>query len=458
MSAASEDKLDANHDVWEPPVVLAWHQRWIRGWRLVVVLVALAAGYAVWRGKDDYRSLKAWRARQLAAEALDTNKTKTPEEAIALLDKAGTLAPNDPAVLRSPSNSATLLIISHKNFMAEAQAWANYRIGQGISVKLIDVSEIYDEFNYGDTSAQSIKTFLLYAKNSWQNAPSYVLLIGDASYDARNYEGLGYNNFVPTRIVTTVFGEAGSDDSLTDFNGDGLAEMAIGRITARTSQTVTNAMAKVTAWEAATPTPQARGALFAYDWYDASNNYDFEAISTRLKNQLPGTITSSMVGRGDTPPPPGTPQSVLISSINTGKYVVNYAGHGTTGAWASTDFFSNNNVPALTNASNQSIFTMLTCFNGYFLHVQNKSLGETLLEATNGGAVAAWASTGETTPDVQEAMATRFFLKLGQGQIERLGDLVNDAKTVIPGGTDVRLSWALIGDPMLKVRTQGGGD
>jgi len=101
MAAAPEDRPAANHDVWEPPVVLAWHQRWSRGWRLVLVLVALAAGYAVWRGKEDYRSLKAWRARQLAAEALDTNRTKTPEEAIALLDKAGTLAPNDPAVLRA---------------------------------------------------------------------------------------------------------------------------------------------------------------------------------------------------------------------------------------------------------------------------------------------------------------------------------------------------------------------
>ncbi|HTH37218.1 MAG TPA: C25 family cysteine peptidase, partial [Pyrinomonadaceae bacterium] len=131
----------------------------------------------------------------------------------------------------------------------------------------------------------------------------------------------------------------------------------------------------------------------------------------------------------------------------------NYSGHGTTGAWGKNNpvLFSNLSVPQLTNANNLSIYTMLTCLNGFFHQVSAKSLAENLVESTNGGAVAAWASTGETTPDVQEVMATQFYHKIGEGQILRLGDLVNDAKTVIPGGTDVRLSWALIGDPMLKV-------
>jgi hypothetical protein len=51
-------------------------------------------------------------------------------------------------------------------------------------------------------------------------------------------------------------------------------------------------------------------------------------------------------------------------------------------------------------------------------------------------------------------MAKRFYLKIGEGNIPRIGDLVKDAKTVIvgPNDTDVRRSWALLGDPMLKVR------
>ncbi len=365
---------------------------------------------------------------------------------------------NDPALLSIPSTAAQLVIISHKNFLTQAENWANYRRGQGFSVKVVEVSEIYDEFNYGVISADSIKSFLQYAEGNWQTPPGYLLLIGDSSFDSRNYQGFGYNNLLPTKIVNTVFTETGSDDTLADFDNDGLSEMAVGRIPARDAQAVTNALTKVTVYEQAAALMSVRGVLFAYDSFDAGNNYDFLAISNRLRTRLPQSTPVTMIGRSDTPPPPDTPQTLLIGSMNTGKYLVNYSGHGSTGSWASSSFFSSNQVPQLTNAGNQSIFTMLTCLNGYFLHVTNRSLAENLVDATNGGAVAAWASTGETTPDVQEIMATRFFSSISSGPIERLGDLINDAKTSIPGGVDVRLSWALIGDPMLKVRTASTGD
>ncbi len=374
--------------------------------------------------------------------------------------QAASITANDPSSLKVQTNGANLIIITHKNWMNEAQDWADYRLGQGFQVKVVEVSEIYDEFNYGDLSSLAIRDFLQYAEYNWQPGPGYVLLLGDASFDSRNYQGLGYNNFVPTHIVNTVFTETGSDDFLADFNGDGLAEIAIGRITARNGQAVTNALAKVSAFEASAPLLSNRGALFVYDCYDPLNDYDFKQYSTALKNQLPVGTPVTMTGLCEPTTPPATPQSVLIESLNVGRLLVNYSGHGATGTWTSANpsYFDNNSVPLLTNANNQSIFTMLTCLNGYFLHASNVSLAESLVAATNGGGVAAWASTGETTPAEQNAMATRFYQRASFGSIERLGDLVNDAKTVISGGSDVRLSWALIGDPMLKVRSGSSGD
>lgn len=137
--------------------------------------------------------------------------------------------------------------------------------------------------------------------------------------------------------------------------------------------------------------------------------------------------------------------------MNSGKYVVNWAGHGLTGTWGSADFFNLFMAPQLTNTNNLSIFTMLTCNNGQFQNTFNESLAEALLKA-NGGAVAAWASSGKTTPDVQEFMALRFYQQIGLGNITRLGDLIRDAKLNVTGATDARLTFLLIGDPMLKVR------
>jgi hypothetical protein len=96
----------------------------------------------------------------------------------------------------------------------------------------------------------------------------------------------------------------------------------------------------------------------------------------------------------------------------------------------------------------------LTCLNGYFLNVDVNqiSLSERLLAWNNGGAVAVWSSSGLTTTDVQLPMGLRFYEQTGQGNIPRIGDLINDAKVQVQFGLDVRLSWALLGDPMLKVR------
>jgi hypothetical protein len=286
-------------------------------------------------------------------------------------------------------------------------------------------------------------------------------LIGDASYDSRVYHSFGFHNYIPTRIVTTLFSEAGSDEALADFNNDGLAEMAIGRIPARSGAQITTALAKVTNWEANLGTALSRGALFAFD---VPNGYGFRQLSEGLAAELvPAGIPTSMAPRGMVPPlvPPNTEftldpnaQTNLIAGLNSGKYIVNYSGHGSAGSWVNEFFFSKASVPLLTNQNNESVFVMLTCLNGEFLNpnVNLISLSETLIWATNGGGVAAWSSTGLTTPDLQEQMGLRFYDQLAQGNIPRLGDLIKDAKAQVVGGEDVRLSWALLGDPTLKMR------
>lgn len=371
------------------------------------------------------------------------------------------IIPNTASSLATPTHSAQLVILAYGDFMAAAETWANYRRSQGISVEVIDIADVYDEFNFGIPSSRSITDFLFYAENNWQVPPGYMLLLGDASYDPRNYQNFGYLNLIPSKMVNTVYLETSSDEALADFNGDGLSEIAIGRIPARTSLQVTNALAKVMRFETPTMQNLNRGAVFACD---VPNGYDFCGMNQALMAQIPN-MPSVLVRRGLAPPanefeldPIGQPN--LINAINstTGKYVVNYAGHGVVSSWVNQDFFGTFNFigaagfPQVNNVNKESIFTMLTCLNGYFIQPNATGLAEVALHYQNGGAVASWASTGKTTPDVQLVLALRFYSQLSAGNITRIGDLIRDAKTQVPGNSDVRLSWALLGDPMLKVR------
>jgi hypothetical protein len=63
------------------------------------------------------------------------------------------------------------------------------RESQGLRVALIDIEDLYDEFSFGNKSPRAIKDFLASAKARWSRAPRFVLLVGDASFDPRNYLG-----------------------------------------------------------------------------------------------------------------------------------------------------------------------------------------------------------------------------------------------------------------------------
>lgn len=389
--------------------------------------------------------------------------------------QAAWVIPNTPSALATTNHNATFIIVTHKNFTTEANAWAALRIGQGMSTEVVQVDDIFDEFSYGAHDANALRTFFQYAKENWQTPPEYILLIGDGSVDFRNYDGLGYNSYVPTMMVDTVYMETGSDDALADFNNDGLAEIAIGRIPARDAATVTQVMNKTISFELTVPNWTSRGALFAYD---QSNGYDFGELSQRISQQLPPTMPKTFIGRtySTAVVDQQANQAELVDSMSTGKYFVNYSGHGSTGIWASPSFFGLGNMqttqpttaptmPVMRNTNNFSIFTMLTCLNGYFIRNDADSLAEKLLKGkwyeeimpgtynvNQIGAAASWTSTGKTTPDVQEVMAARFLNQVTAGTMPRFGDLIRDSKATVIGGRDVRLSWVLLGDPTMRLR------
>jgi len=459
------------------------------------------------------------------------------------LQTAASVAPNLPSTLSTPGHNATLVIISYPDFanlpndptclvgspnypgcLPPAQQWAVYRQGQGTSTEVVRADDIYDEFNYGVKDHNAIESFLNYAKNNWTTPPQYVLLMGDGSNDPKNYLGNGDLNYIPTKSVNSFLEEIDSDDAMADFNNDGVAELAVGRIPARQAANILDVLHKVEVFENydALGQPKAGtaqslaslGTLWAYDngSPEGTNGVCGNDFFYDLSTTLAGNITSSSVSKtyiSRLAPPAavktcpsypyvvdplnsGNSISTFISQVNAGKYFVNYSGHGSTSVMGYTTqrLFANcyltnscgspNNplpspaagTPVLTNSTKPMVFVSLSCLNGYFTDplLGNISLSELLLSLTSGnllitpgsntsgGAVAAWASTAETTPFPQQAMGSRFYKQVALGTLPgkadpRLGDYIVDAKASIIGA-DVRASWVLLGDPMLKLKAQ----
>ena len=346
-----------------------------------------------------------------------------------------------PSTWHRSDNGADLIIISHRDFLSSLEPLRALREQQGLKVALVDVEDLYDEFAYGVHGPSAIRAFLARAAVSWQPRPRFVLLVGDASYDPANYLGKGEQDFVPTKIIEAALIEAPSDDWFVDFDGNGVPELAIGRLPVQTPAQATAAVAKIVRYESG-PAPADSRALLVAD-------VGFEPASSELKATFPAStaVETSFVSEA---PSADAFRARLLASLNSSPTVVSYIGHGAVQFWGAKEVFGVNDVPALTNAR-PSIFVMTTCLNGLFHDPGNESLGERLVETERGGAVAVWASSALSSAAEEIALGGEFFRVLFSDPTLRLGEVVVRTKANVPYD-DARRTAILLGDPSTRVR------
>lgn len=336
--------------------------------------------------------------------------------------------------------AASFYIISNRSFLSNAATLKAVRDAEGTSTEVIDVDDLYDEFNFGIRSPEAIRAFCKLAAG-WKHAPSALLLLGDASVDPRNYLGMGTFDYVPTKLVRTLLLRTASDDWFTDFNDDGIADIPVGRIPVDNPAEAALVIGKIAS--RGTPSgPWASKALFVAD---SSPEFDFAAVGASLSHQLPSSITSQTVDVAHT----SNAHADIIDAMNSGSLLMTYIGHASVEIWAN-NIFSSSDAMALTNGNRLPVVVALNCLNGYFHDVYTLSLAEALLKAPSGGAVAVWASSTLTEPDQQALVGHELFSNLFTGN-PTLGQAVARAKLVATD-PDVRKSWILFGDPTMKLR------
>jgi len=337
--------------------------------------------------------------------------------------------------------AADFYIVSNKLFIPAAAGLKTVRDGEGTATAIVDVDDLYDEFNFGIRTPGAIRSFFQLAA-SWKRAPGAFMLLGDASVDPRNYLDFGTFDYTPTKLVTTSLLTTASDDWFTDFNNDGIADIPVGRIPVRTPEEASLVLGKITS--RGTPSGTwSKSALFVADH---SADYDFGSVAVSLSHLLPSSITSQTVDYGTT----ASPHNDTVSAMNNGALLATYIGHASVEIWAES-IFSSSDASTLTNGSRLPVVIALNCLNGLFHDVFTESLAEALLKAPNGGAVAVWASSALTQPDQQAQMGRALFQQLFSTENLTLGQAVARAK-VVATDPDVRKSWILFGDPTMKLR------
>src|SRR5205085_1176608 len=197
--------------------------------------------------------------------------------AAAQVQRPAAIVADRPSNWRQPTNAADLVIITRGDLLAAFEPLRAWREQQGYRVALVDVEDLYDEFSFGQKTPQAIRDFLAYAAGNWQAAPRYVLLGGDGSYDPKNYLGAGEADVVPAKLVDTAEMETASDDWYGGFSSEGQTAVAIGRLPVQSAVEAAALVAKIIAYDSATPSDAML--LVA----DRNDEFDFERAAGQLR-------------------------------------------------------------------------------------------------------------------------------------------------------------------------------
>jgi hypothetical protein len=343
------------------------------------------------------------------------------------------------------SGGYDFLVISHPDFVRGIRPLAALRKSEGLTVGVVDIEDIYDEFSFGEKSPQALKDFLRYAGKHWSPKPKYVLLVGDASFDPRDYMGFGNQDYVPTKMVDTFYMETASDDWFVDVDDDGLPDVAIGRLPVQTKEEADAVISKIVSYGQCDPVKEA---LLVADRVE-QDDYDFEGSSEGLESILPHAVGIRRIFRSHYGSDAEAREAIL-GSINEGPLLVNYVGHGSVGLWRG-DLLTSTDTGGLANEKGLPLFVTMTCFNGFFQAPYMDSLGEALMKAPQGGAVAVWASSGLTIPEEQSVMNQEFMRLLFDRESLTVGEAARRAKASTTD-QDVRKTWILFGDPSMKLK------
>ena len=310
--------------------------------------------------------------------------------------------------------------------------------------------DVFAEFGYGEARPQALHDFLAFAFHSWKTRPRYAVLLGDTTYDPKNFLGTGVKDRVPSPLLQTTYLWTVSDPSLAAVNGDDLLpDLAIGRLSAGTLPEAERLVAKLVAFEEASRTFDGTAVLVA-DNGDLAG--DFEADQDEIAATVLAGPPVEKIYLRDLGP---ATRTTIKAALDSGPGLLSYVGHGATAVWASENVWNNTDLASLDAQDQQPFLLTFNCLNGFFHFPPFDSLAEAFVKAEGKGAIAAFSPSGLSVNEPAQLYHKAFLAELTSGAHPRLGDaLLAAQKTYADSGhmPELLAIYHLFGDPGMPIR------
>jgi hypothetical protein len=351
---------------------------------------------------------------------------------------------------------ADYIIITHPAFADALSPLVSLRQSQGLTTTVVNVLGIYDEYGDGRPEPEAIRAFIVNAYTSWMLRPTYVLLVGDGSFDPKRYRADSPPTFIPPYLanVDPWAGETAADNRYVTADGaDDLPDLLIGRLPVKTLTETQTVVDKIVQYETA-PFPGGWNGNVTFVADDADPGAgDFPAQSEIIATTF---VTLPFTAQRIYFTPPTTTITATrqdtLNAWNTGALLMQFAGHSSWQQWAEERFFHLDDLPTLHNDRRWPIVIEMTCFTGAF-HRPEPTLDKELLNLKDAGAVAVWSSTALGLSAGHDKLDEGFFQAVFNDQVNTLGQAALSGKLSLAGsGQQLYLldTFTLLGDPAMR--------
>lgn len=379
-----------------------------------------------------------------------------------------------------------IIVPSNGKFLPAAERLAEaHRAADGITVEVVTAQQVYNEFSSGtpDVTAYRRLMKMLYDRAATpEDAPKYLLLMGDGWYDNRLitfpgrsqddyllcYESLNSVDAIQSYVLEDYVGYL--DDGEGSNHSRDKVDIGIGRLPVQNVGEVNGVVAKIVAYmdNKSAGAWQNVVSLLADDGDDKMPNQhmkDADSIAAVMERNYPQYAIDRIYWDDFVGEPsasgmryPAVTQAIY-DRLDKGALVVNYSGHGSANllshemVWKASDM-------AAVNSPRVPFWVTASCDIGPF-DMGDNSVAESAILNPNGAAIGLFTTT-RTVLQSYNSIINKAFMKellasVTSGGKVAVGDAVRRAKcNVITAGTDYsvnKLQFVLIGDPALRLKT-----
>lgn len=373
------------------------------------------------------------------------------------------------------------VFVVHASLKEEAERLAAHRRSHdNMTVDVIDVQDIYNEFSSGKEDVTAIRDFcrMLYDRETATSKFTHLLLFGIGTFD---YKSIGDTrttennpNLVPvyetkesmhpinTYTSDDYFALLDSTESMPAFS---LLDIAVGRLPAANLNEAKVLVDKIIGYDT--------DPAFLRDWKnrisfvadDEDNNlhfYDAEGVASvsaqrdsvfNIDKIYIDAFKQVSTSGGERYP---DAKNALLDNLFKGVFLINYLGHGGEDGWTQERIFTSSDINALNNSDKLPLFITATCSFGPHDDPTNVSAGELLLLNPNGGAISLLTTVRVVIASHNERLVRNtlnvVFNKKSSGEYMTTGEVMQLAKNnaaIVPPVNSRK--YALLGDPTMKL-------